>query len=210
MENSDKEERRGGRKGYFIEKIPSRENWESILLRTAGDRENIHFNHPCQGVESWSIIVCIWQALPHMSKEKPSDGEPEVLAVIPSNGYRILNVKTIERWHQQHLLKVAKYLLSHEVIEGSTLAKWWSTPEKRHCMQETEDATQEKGEEFPLGWWYMETKMVTRQQPAKNWGNQWTPGQISSWTQSWYAILSDVFHHRRLRKLRETLNINKG
>ena len=26
MENSDKEERRGGRKGYFIEKIPSMDN----------------------------------------------------------------------------------------------------------------------------------------------------------------------------------------
>lgn len=36
-------------------------------------------------------------------------------------------------------------------------------------MQETEDATQEKGEKFPLGWWYMEIKMVTTQQPAKNW-----------------------------------------
>lgn len=131
LENSDKEERRGGRKRYFIEKIPSMDNWESILLRTAVDRENIYFN---QGVESWSIIVCIWQALPHVSKEKPSDGEPEVLAVIPSNRYRILNVKTIQRRHQQHLLKVAKHLLSHEVIEGSTLAKWWSTPEKRKAL----------------------------------------------------------------------------
>lgn len=64
MENSDKEERRGGKKGYFIENTPSMDNWESILLRTAGDRENIHFNHPCQGVESCSIIVCIMTGSP--------------------------------------------------------------------------------------------------------------------------------------------------
>ena len=88
-----------------------------------------------------------------MNKEKPLDGEPEVLIVISSNRYGILNIKTIRRGHQQYPLKVAKHLLSHEVIEGSAFVKMmqYTRKGKGHCMQETEDATQEKGEGFCLG-----------------------------------------------------------
>lgn len=145
-----------------------------------------------------------------MNKEKPCDGEPEVLVVVSSNRYGILNIKTIQRGHQQYPLKVAKHLLSHEVIEGGAFVKMMEYTRKGKgiaCRKQKMPLWRKvKGSAWDDGKWRSRWELDS---------NQLRVEEISELQDRCpqgheIDIISDVFHQRRLRKFRETLKVNKG